>query len=89
MPRIPQKEVFKYFDADTPDPIGKYTQPKPNTDETGTGYPQEGIDNDNILVKGRWPKGTKKKELMDMKGYGAAERGRKFHVNKKRFSVEE
>ena len=89
MPKIPVQQVFKFFDADIEDPIGKYTQPKPNTDETGTGYPQEGIDNDNILVKGRWPKGTKKKERMDMKGYGAAEKGRKFYVDKKHRSVEE
>lgn len=88
MPKIPQKEVYKYFDWDE-DPIGKYTQPRKNTDETGSGYPQEGIDNDNVLVKGRWPKGTKKKERMDMRGTGAAEKGKRFMVNKKRFSVED
>jgi hypothetical protein len=87
MPKIQQP--FKYFPIDTKDPIGKYTQPKPNDDEPGSGYPQEGIDNDDILVKGRWPKGTKKKERMEMRGYGAAEKGCKFMINKKRFSVEE
>jgi hypothetical protein len=90
MPKIPQKEVFKYFDVDIADPRDKYTQPvKLSTDDVGSGYPQEGIDNDNVLVKGRWMKGTKKKDHIDMRGYGAATKGRKFMVNKKRFSVEE
>lgn len=90
MPKISNNDVFKYFDADTPDPIGKFTQPKPCDNDTGSGYPQTGIDNDNILVKGRYPGNTRKKDMVDIKGYGAAERGRKFHrYNKKRYSVEE
>jgi hypothetical protein len=79
---------FKYFGWDEP-PIGKYKQPIKNDNPTGSGYPQEGIDNDNVLVKGRWPSGTKKKHKLEMKGTGAAERGKKFYENTKRYSVEE
>jgi len=72
---------FKFFDW-SDDPIGKYKQPEPNTWPIGkkkdTGYPEE-VDMDNIMVKGRWPTGTKKKKLMDIRGYGAATKGRKFH----------
>jgi len=90
MPKIPPSKVFDYFDVDEPNPIGKYTQPKKNTDETGSGYPQKGIDMDDVLVKGRFMKGTRKKELMDIRGTGAAERGKKFHrYNKKVRSVED
>jgi hypothetical protein len=70
--------AFKYFDVGQ-DPIGKYTQPIPNNDPPGSGYPQTDIDMDGVKVKGRWPEGTKKKTKMDMRGYGAAERGRKFY----------
>jgi len=68
---------FKFFGWDE-NPIGKYKQPIANTDSTGSGYPVEGVDNDNIMVKGRWPTGTKKKTRMEMKGAGAAEKGKKF-----------
>jgi hypothetical protein len=85
--RVERPYMFHGWDED---PIDKYSQPKPNDVPTGSGYPQEGIDNDNVLVKGRWPKGTRKKELMEIKGAGAAERGKKFHVyNQKKYSVEE
>jgi hypothetical protein len=89
MAKIPVHQVFKYFDVDEPNPIGKYKQPIPNKDETGSGYPQTGIDMDDVLVKGRFMKGTKKKERMEQRGYGAAERGCKFLVDKKRRSVED
>jgi hypothetical protein len=72
-------DIFEWFSADEPNPIGKYKQPKPNNHKLdGGGYPEQGIDNDNIMVKGKWPAGTKKKSRMNMKGFGAAERGRKF-----------
>jgi len=70
--------AFKYFSWDEKDPIGKYTQPKMNDDPTGSGYPSEGVDNDNIMVKGRWPSGTKKKKFQEARG-GRSARGRRFH----------
>ena len=73
-------DKFEYFGWDE-DPTGKYKQPKPNTNKLGekSGYPQTDIDMDGIMVKGRWPSNTKKKTKIDMRGYGAAERGRKFY----------
>jgi hypothetical protein len=63
--------------------MGDYAQPVANTWKPGrqkdTGYPDEGIDMNDIMVKGRYPTGTKKKKLMDIRGYGAATKGRKFH----------
>lgn len=35
-------DKFSYFPAETSDPIGKYTQPKPYTDTMGNnGYPND------------------------------------------------
>ena len=79
---------FKWFGWNE-DPIGKYKQPIDNHDPTGTGYPAEGVENHNVLVKGRWPSGTKKKTRMEMKGTGAAEHGKRFMVDDKKYSVEE
>lgn len=49
-------QEFKYFDAGTANPIGKYTQPKPNTHKPGnqenTGYPQTDIKTDGITMRG-------------------------------------
>lgn len=76
------KSDFEYFSADTPNPIGKYTQPKPNPHPMGeqkdVGYPQTDVDNEGVRVKGRWPAGTLKLKHKDMQGAGAAVRGRKF-----------
>lgn len=77
------KPEFEYFSADIADPIGKYKQPKPNTHKPGkqkdTGYPDIDADWDDVRVKGRYMSGTKKKTRMDMRGYGAATKGRKFY----------
>lgn len=62
------------------DPLNKYKQPKPSNHQiNGSGYPQTDIDMDGVMVKGRWPTGTKKKVRMDMRGAGAATRGKKFY----------
>ena len=58
------KPDFKFFDWSM-DPIGKYKQPEPNPAPTGeNGYPEKDVD-----------VGITK---MDMQGYGAATKGRKF-----------
>ena len=37
-----KNDKFEFFPADTAKPIGKYTQPKPNTNSTGeNGYPDK------------------------------------------------
>jgi len=76
-------DKFDYFDVSTADPIGKYKQPKPNTNPPGkqadTGYPDLGEDWGDVRVKGRYMSGTKKKSRMDMRGTGAATKGKKFH----------
>jgi|APFre7841882654_1041346.scaffolds.fasta_scaffold94816_2 hypothetical protein len=73
---------FEYFDANTADPVGKYAQPKPNTNSTGkqvdTGYPDLDTGWDDVRVKGRYMSGTKKKQYADMRGFGAATKGKKF-----------
>jgi len=75
-------DKFKFFDAGTADPIGKYTQPVVNTDKPGdqkdTGYPDADTGWNDVRVKGRYMAGTKKKQYADMRGYGAATKGRKF-----------
>lgn len=75
-------DKFEYFGWDT-DPIGKYKQPKPNTNKPGrqkdTGYPDQDVDWDDVKVKGRYMSGTKKKTRMDIRGYGAATKGKKFY----------
>lgn len=74
---------FEYFDADEPNPIGKYTQPKPNPRVgKGGGYPDDEMDLTGVKSRGRWiePFG-KKKERMDARGNGAATRGKRFFVD--------
>jgi len=71
-------DKFSWFGFDE-EPIGKYKQPVANTTPPGSGYPQTDIDMDGVTVKGRWPTGTKKKPRMDMRGTGAATRGKKFY----------
>lgn len=61
-----QKPEFTYFSWNEKDPIGKYTQPKPNTHKPGnqedTGYPQTEIKDTGI----------------EMRGAGAATKGKKL-----------
>lgn len=74
---------FEYFSADEPNPIGKYTQPKPNPRAgRGGGYPDDEMDLTGTKTRGRWiePYG-KKKDRMDIRGTGAAERGKRFFVD--------
>jgi hypothetical protein len=74
---------FEYFGWDVKDPIGKYTQPKTNPRfNKGQGYPIDDIDLTGTKSFNRYvePYG-KKKQIIDMRGYGAAERGRKFHAD--------
>lgn len=47
----------------------------------GAGYPQTDINKAGVLIKGRWIAGTGMKEHADMRGYGAATKGRKFLTN--------
>jgi hypothetical protein len=70
---------FEYFGWDE-DPIGKYTQPKQNPRFTkGSGYPEDDVDREGIKVYGRYVEGRGgKKQRMDIRGHGAAERGTKF-----------
>ncbi|MEI6478510.1 MAG: hypothetical protein WCO52_06000 [bacterium] len=72
-------DKFDWFGFDE-DPIGKYKQPKQNTNPTKQGYPQDDMNLTGTKSKGRFidPYG-KKKNRMEMRGYGAAERGREFY----------
>ena len=74
---------FEYFGWDEKDPIGKYKQPMKNPRFTkGQGYPVDELDLTGTKTYGRFPAPYgKKKHKMDMRGYGAAERGRKFYVD--------
>jgi hypothetical protein len=58
------KPDFKFFDWDM-NPIGKYKQPEPNNAPTGeNGYPETDVNRGVTHI--------------DMQGYGAATKGRKF-----------
>lgn len=75
-------EDFKYFGWDE-EPLGKYKQPMKNPRFSKTaGYPQDEMDLTGTKSRGRFikPYGAKK-HMMDIRGYGAAERGRKFHTD--------
>lgn len=74
-----KNDRFDYFGWNE-DPIGKYKQPKPNSNPTMQGYPQDEMNLTGTKSKGRFidPYG-KPKNRIDMRGYGAAERGRKFY----------
>jgi hypothetical protein len=72
---------FEYFGWDE-EPIGKYKQPMKNPRfSKGSGFPEDEIGLTGTKSKGRFiePYG-KKKKYIDMRGYGAAERGRKFYT---------
>ena len=75
-----KNDKFDWYGWDE-DPIGKYKQPKPNDYPTKQGYPQDEIGLTGTKSKGRYiaPYG-KPKTREDMRGYGAAERGRKFYT---------
>jgi len=73
------EQPFKYFPFDTKDPIGKFKQPvELSTEGVGNGYPQTGIDNDDVTTYNRVTPWTKKKVREDARGTGAMERGKKF-----------
>jgi hypothetical protein len=57
-----------------------YHKPKkvPVPDMPDAGYPQTDIGKDDIMVKGRWLTGTGVKKYIEMRGAGAATRGKKF-----------
>ena len=55
--------------------IKKLSRPQPDPS------PQGDIGMDDVWVKGKYPEGTKKKTYEDMRGYGAATKGRKFLKN--------
>ncbi|NBS69940.1 hypothetical protein EBT31_13650, partial [bacterium] len=47
------KPEFEFFPADTKDPIGKYTQPKPCNNDLGmNGYPETDVKTTGIQVRG-------------------------------------
>ena len=79
------KPEFEFFSADVADPLGKYTQPKKNTAKPGnqkdTGYPDLDENWSDVRVKGRYMAGTRKKQFADMRGYGAATKGKKFRID--------
>ena len=81
------KIPFKWFGFDEANPIGKFKQPQSNDDPIvyknasgqSSGYPQDDIDCDNIMVKGRWPSDTKKKAKMKIQGTNKATKGTNFY----------
>lgn len=62
--------------------MGKtYRQPKVLKTEKGGGYPVTDVGMDDVMVKGRWPTGTKQKTRKKMRGSGAATKGFMFYDN--------
>lgn len=41
-------------------------------------YATKDVGKDNVLTKGKWPPGTTVKKYIEMRGGGAATRGKKF-----------
>jgi len=60
-----------------------YRSPKkvPVENAVGAGYPETDINKAGVRMFGRYPAGTKEKVHADMRGYGAATKGRKFLTN--------
>lgn len=58
--------------------MSMYKQPKSVPVLNVAGYPETGVNNDDILVKGKYPPGTKVKTFSTMRGAGAAVKGKKF-----------
>jgi hypothetical protein len=57
-----------------------YHKPKnvPVENMPDAGYPQTDIGKDDVKVKGRWFTGTGMKQYIEMRGAGAATKGKKF-----------
>jgi hypothetical protein len=53
--------------------------PVPNMPDAG--YPQTDIGKNGTMTKGRWMAGTKQKKYEDMRGAGAATKGKKFLID--------
>jgi hypothetical protein len=73
---------FKFFDADEPNPIGKYKQPEPNPRFSAIhGYPSDELDMMGTKTYGRWvkPLNGEKKERMDIRGCKNTQRGKRFY----------
>ena len=77
------KREFEFFSFDEKNPIGKYKQPMKNPRFTkGSGYPEDDVGLTGTKTYNRYVKPFgKKKPRMDMRGYGAATKGRKFLKN--------
>jgi len=58
--------------------MGKYKRIQNIPVESGSGYPQTEIDMEGIWVKGKRESGAKKIRRKEMRGYGAATKGKKF-----------
>lgn len=59
----------------------KYREPKDVPVESGSGgggYPQTGVGNAGVMVKGKYPEGTTQKQYSDVRGAGAATKGKRF-----------
>lgn len=51
--------------------------PTPNV----SGYPEKDVGKDDVMIKGRYMPGTRQKRYADMRGTGAATKGKKFLVS--------
>jgi len=49
--------------------------------DQSNGYPQTDINKAGVLIKGRWIAGTQNKVHAEMRGTGAAVRGKKYLTN--------
>jgi hypothetical protein len=56
----------------------EYKKPKSVPVPECNGYPQNDIGKDDVMVKGKWPAGTGVKKYIEMRGAGAATKGKKF-----------
>ena len=76
-------DKFEWFSADEPDPIGKYKQPVSNDVALppGSGYPEKDVDKDGVFVKGKMPAGTGMKTRIDIRGTGAATKGKQMTLD--------
>jgi len=74
---------FEYFDADEPNPIGKYKQPMENPRFTkGSGYPEDDVGLTGTKTYGRYIKPFgKKKNQMEIRGCKNTTRGKKFYLD--------
>lgn len=56
----------------------EYKQPKSVPVPDDNGYPQTDIGKDGTMTKGRWMSGIGVKKYIEMRGTGAATKGKKF-----------